>query len=106
MDKRLCPDLNTLGSGGIAKSLDAERILINGNHFTVCQDFRCRFGDRPYVVSGDQGSGHHAPEGEMGAVFVNRHAVANFKHVGIIPVIRACILPDAFAHLHDLHDSP
>nr|GFD01103.1 hypothetical protein [Tanacetum cinerariifolium] len=55
------------------------------------------------VVAGDERGGHHGPHREVGAVFVGGHAVADFQHVGVVPVAGAGVLAQVLLLVHNLH---
>src|SRR3972149_8270702 len=42
----------------------------------------------------------------MRSVFTHGHPIPNLEHVGIVPVVRACIFPDVFPHVDNLHHAP
>src|ERR1035438_4541661 len=85
----LHPNLNCPGTTGPLPP-DAQRILINSDHFLIEQDrsdIRTHVAD---VVSGDQRSSDHRPQAKVGLVLVDRHtSVPDLEHIGIIPVAGA-----------------
>src|SRR5712692_3975021 len=73
-----------------AAALHPERILIDGDDFLVGEDFLDVWRHVFQIVSGHERSREHAPEAEVGAVFSGGHAaIADFEHVGIVPMARA-----------------
>ena len=75
-----------------AAGLVAEAVLIDGDDVSVGEDgldFRLHVGQ---VIAGEQGRGEHGPHGEVGAVLGEGElAVADFEHVGVVPVAGACV---------------
>src|SRR6185312_13155922 len=73
-----------------AKSLLAQWILVYGNHLAVRQNGNRVRSHPGEIISRDERRGEYRPETEVSAVFVFGHAtIADFQHVGIIPVSRA-----------------
>lgn len=84
----LDPNLDVLRRlGERAEALFAELVLVDGDDVLVGEnraDLGLHVRD---VVAGHEGRGEHAPEGKMRARLGEREAaVADFKHVGIVPV--------------------
>lgn len=65
------------------QALYAQCVLVDGNHVLVHDDVASGIAHIAKVVTQNQRTGHHAPHGEVGAVFVFCHAVANLQHVGM-----------------------
>ena len=41
----------------------------------------------------------------MNTVFICRHTISNFKHIGIIPMIRASIFAYCILHVDNFHNA-
>ena len=87
------------------QALYAQCVLVDGNHVLVHDDVASGIAHIAKVVTQNQRTGHHAPHGEVGAVFVFCHAVANLQHVGIVPIALSCILTQRVVVLDALHHS-
>src|SRR5258708_2417595 len=75
-----------------AATLHSQGILIDGDDFLVGENFLDVRGHVFQIVSGHERSCEQAPEAEVRAVFGSGHAaIADFEHVGIIPVARASV---------------
>ena len=73
----------------------AEGVLVDGDDLFVHQDGLVGSGHLAEVVSGQQGGGEDGPEGHVDLVLVGGHsAVADFEHVGVVPVAGAAVLCD------------
>lgn len=67
--------------------LFTQGVLVDGDDAFVFEDVEVLFLHVDDVVPEEQGRGHHAPQGEVGAVFFDgQFAVADFEHIGIVPV--------------------
>ena len=84
----------------------AERILVDGDDVFVGEDgldFGLHVGQ---VVAGEKGCGEHGPPGEVGAVFGERQlAVADFEHVGVVPVAGAGVAGESGLLAGDVVDA-
>ena len=90
--QRLGPDFDGAFLGD-ADALFAELVLIDGDDFFVHEDVGDRRLHVADVVAGEQGRGQQAPEAHVGLVFgVGHAAVADFQHVGVVPVAGAGVL--------------
>jgi len=89
-----------------AAGLVAERVLVDGDDAGIGEDgldLRLHVGQ---VVAGEQGRGEHGPHGEVGAVFSEAElAVADFKHVGVVPVAGAGVAGEAGLLLEQVVDA-
>ena len=73
----------------------AEGVLIDGDDFLVHQDGFVGVGHLAEVVPGEEGRSNHGPEGHVDAILVGAHAaVADFEHVGVIPVAGSAVFGD------------
>ena len=58
----------------------------------------------PQIVSRNQRRRENGPQAEVRAVFVRGHsAVADFEHVGIVPVAGAGITLESILQVEDVH---
>src|SRR5438309_572273 len=72
-----------------APALFAERVLIDGHDLRCDKDLAHLIGHRAEIVAGHERRGEHRPHREVRAALVSGQlAVANFKHVRVVPVIR------------------
>src|ERR1035437_6922496 len=75
-----------------AHALMAGLILIDRDDFLVEQNLLDGVAHGAHVVPCQQRRGQHAPQAHVGAVFgVGHAAIADFEHVGIVPVARSGI---------------
>src|SRR6185312_13364719 len=72
--------------GGDFGALFAHGVLVDGGDVLVREDVECGRVGVGEVGAGDEGCGHFGPEGELALVFGGAHAVADFEHVGVVPV--------------------
>ena len=84
----------------------AERVLVDGDHFLICQDggdLGCELGQ---VVARKQRRGQHGPHAHVRAVLIQRQpAVAHLEHVRIVPVAWARVLCQADVGVGDQRDA-
>ena len=81
---------STVALLGHADALFAELVLIDRDDFLVHEDVGDRRLHVADVVAGQQGRGQQAPQAHVRLVFgVGHAAVADFQHVGIVPVAGA-----------------
>ena len=73
----------------ITQTLDAERILVDGNHLTIGDDIERLLRHGADIIAQNKRSGHHAPHREMCTVFGFGHAITYLKHIGIVPMTGA-----------------
>ena len=97
------PNLQTLGALHPA-ALAAQRILIDGDHFLVGQNVADLGAHAADIVAGHQRRRQQAPHAEVRAILGGGHAaIADFQHVGIVPVARSGIGLQTILQIQDLH---
>ena len=87
--------------GLVTQSLHSQLVLVNCNDFLVQDDGAGLIGHLREVIAQNKRGCHHAPHAEMGAVLIYAHAVANLKHIGIVPVTRACVFAQRSVLVYD-----
>ena len=79
---------------GDAMALNAQRILVDGNHVLVQVEFLGLVAHVAHVGTDHDGSSHDGPHRHLGALFFVREApVAYFEHVRVVPMTGLCNLP-------------
>mmetsp|Transcript_1979 Transcript_1979/g.3715 ORF Transcript_1979/g.3715 Transcript_1979/m.3715 type:complete len:389 (+) Transcript_1979:558-1724(+) len=114
--------IERLGRGPSLVALDAEWILVNGNHFLVGNNVPNRFGNRSQIVGQQQRCFHQTPHRKVGPLFVNgqtsttstasaiditarrRCCRPHLQHVGIVPSPRTRIGMPFVVFVDDVHD--
>ena len=77
-----------------AVALNAQGILVNGNHVLVQVEFLGLVAHLAYVRTDHDGCGHDGPHCHLRSLFFVREAVvAHFEHVRVVPVAGLCNLP-------------
>src|SRR5216684_1584153 len=89
-----------------AAALHAKGILVDGDDFLVGEDVLDLRRHVLQIVSGHERSGEDAPKAEVRAVLGGDHAaVADFEHIGIIPVARAGVGFQANLQVQNLREA-
>ena len=85
------------------QALNAECILVDGNHLLIHDDLAGSLTHGAQVVAQNQRTCHHTPHGEVSTILILRHAIAYLQHIGVIPIALACILAQGIIELDALH---
>ena len=83
------PDFRVAGFAN-TDALPTRRILIHGDEFPISQDALDFRPHESHIVAGDKRRGENAPQTEVRFAFgVSQARVADFQHVGIVPMAGA-----------------
>ena len=86
-------------------TLDAERILVNGNDFSVLEDVEGLLGGGGEIATNEERSLHEGPEREVSDVFLSPHTtVTDLEHIGIVPATGTSASPKRLVLIEEVDE--